>query len=378
VIEKRVRRFASFCVLTGLVPFSHSVLGQAALPPCVVVQPVANTTLSDAPQFYDEPQFTVAGVKDPSETGGHGSDTVRRTTEALTKETVGLGGGAAKTTDQERGAARDATSHHALADLEEKQGDSLAAVREYQHAAELSPSEINLFDWGAELLLHRAYEPASEVFAKGRRLFPGSVRMAMGVGVAAYALGSYDLAAQRLCEASDVDPSDERPYQFLGKLQAVGSGLVPGVVERLERFERLQPENATATYYHALALWKRRDGHPEAAAQVERLLRKAVGRDPRLAVGYLQLGVLYAERKDWPKAIGALQSSVNVDPDLEEGYFRLANAYRMAGEPGKAKVELERYQRIAKKNNGQAARDRHEIAQFVYSSRSGEPEGTKK
>ena len=200
----------------------------------------------------------------------------------------------------------------------------------------------------------------------------------MGVGVAAYALGSYDLAAQRLCEASDLDPSDEKPYLFLGKLQAVGSGLVPGVVERFERFERLRPENATATYYHALALWRRREGHPEAAAQVEQLLLKTVDQDPRLAVGNLQLGILYADRKDWPKAIGALQRSVNADPELEEGHFRLANAYRMAGETGKAKVELEIYQRIAKKNNGQVEHDRNEIAQFVYSSRSGEPEGTKK
>jgi hypothetical protein len=50
----------------------------------------------------------------------------------------------------------------------------------------------------------------------------------------------------------------------------------------------------------------------------------------------------------------------------------------MAGEFDKAKAELEIYQRIAKKNNGQAEHDRHEIAQFVYSSRSGEPEGSKK
>jgi len=214
----------------------------------------------------------------------------------------------------------DASRHHALAELEEKKGNSLAAVKEYQRAAELRPSEINLFDWGAELLLHRAYEPASEVFAKGRRLFPGSVRMAMGLGVAAYALGSYELAAQRLCEASDVDPSDEKPYLFLGKLEAVGSGLVPGVVERLERFERLQPGNSWAPYYHALALWKRREGHPEAAAQVERLFKKAVGQDSKLAVAYLQLGILYAEGKDWPKAIAALQSSVKADPGLGRSF----------------------------------------------------------
>jgi tetratricopeptide (TPR) repeat protein len=312
----------------------------------------------------------------------------------LTKETVGLGLGA--TNEASKDSARDqvkdeaalradverepanASLHHALADVEEKKGDSLAAVREYQRAAELSPSEVNLFDWGAELLLHRAYEPASEVFAKGRRLFPGSVRMAMGLGVAAYALGSYDLAAQRLCEASDVDPSDQKPYLFLGKLQAVGSGLVPGVVERLERFERLQPGNAWAAYYHALALWKRREGHSEVTAEVERLLLKSLGQDPKLAVGYLQLGILYAEEKDWPKAIRVLQNSVKADSELEEGHFRLANVYRMNGEAEKAKAELEIYQRIAKKNNGQVEHDRHEIAQFVYSSRSGDGEGAKK
>src|SRR5882762_9859555 len=76
--------------MAGVMSFSHPVFGQAALPPCVVAQPVAKATPSEAPQFYDEPQFTVAGVKDPSETGGHGSDTVRRTTETLAKETVGL------------------------------------------------------------------------------------------------------------------------------------------------------------------------------------------------------------------------------------------------------------------------------------------------
>ncbi len=34
------------------------------------------------PEFFDEPQFTVAGVSDTTNFGGHGSDTVVRTTEA--------------------------------------------------------------------------------------------------------------------------------------------------------------------------------------------------------------------------------------------------------------------------------------------------------
>src|ERR1700724_866542 len=40
--------------------------------------------------FYDEPQFTAAGVTDPTQLGGHGSDTVVRTREGLARETASL------------------------------------------------------------------------------------------------------------------------------------------------------------------------------------------------------------------------------------------------------------------------------------------------
>ena len=42
-------------------------------------------------EFFDEPQFTVAGVTQATNSGGHGSDTVLRTTEALAKATASLG-----------------------------------------------------------------------------------------------------------------------------------------------------------------------------------------------------------------------------------------------------------------------------------------------
>ena len=102
----------------------------------------------------------------------------------------------------------DADVHHLLANVQEQLGDSLEAVREYQRAAELEPSEPYIFDWGSELLLHHAPEPALDVFANGNRLFPRSVRMLIGLGAAWFARGSYDEAVQRVCEASDLSPSD--------------------------------------------------------------------------------------------------------------------------------------------------------------------------
>ena len=391
VLQDRILA-AILVVAAGNALVARSAAQEQPLPPCAAPAQSAN------PQFYDEPQFTVAGVTDASQMGGHGSDTVRRSTEALTKETVALSDEEARTGEVRSIEAKsnsekalraaldktpsDAALHHQLAELEERSGESLEAVKEYEKAAALNPNEINLFDWGAELLLHRAYEPAVEVFGKGRRLFPGSVRMAVGLGVATYALGSNELAAQRLCEASDLDPADVRPYMFLGKLQAVDSARIPGVAERLARFARLQPENVWANYYYAVALWKARDAQKGAAERVKGLLERALRVDPRFGLGYLQLGIVYAEAKSYSRAIEEFKKSVEVDPELEEAHFRLANAYRMSGEVGKAKAELEKYERIAKQNNAVAESDRREIVQFVYSSREpttvpGESSGVK-
>ncbi len=337
------------------------------------------------PEFYDEPQFTVAGVTDASNPGGHGSDTMLRTTEALTRETVLLkkespassqpGSLNAVTEKSLREAVEhdpgNAGLHHSLADAEEKLGNPLEAAREYQRSAELDPSEPNLFDWGAQLLLHRALEPATEVFARGNRLFPRSVRILVGLGVAWYARGSYDQAARRLYEASDLNPDDPNPYLFLGKMLVTDAAPSEGSVERLARFARLQPENALANYYYALSLWKRRKDpeDTENLAQVESLLQKAVHLDPKLGAGYLQLGILYSEGQDFPKAISAYQKAIEANPQLEEAHYRLAQAYRRTGERLKAQEELQLYEQISKETAQQVERERREIQQFVYTLR---------
>jgi tetratricopeptide (TPR) repeat protein len=322
------------------------------------------------PQFFDEPHFTVAGVTDTTSLGGHGSDTIVRNREALAQATVSL-------TKEPPGktAADEAGQHHLLAVANEKRGDALEAVREYQRAAELSPTESNLFDWGAELLVHRAVEPALEVFTKGNRLFPHSVRMLAGLGASWYALGSYDQAAQRLCEASDLNPDDPNPYFFMGKIQAVENNQSDAIVERLARFARLQPQNALANYYYAVSLWKRRKSPEdvENLSQVKSLLEQAVHLDPKLGPAYLQLGVLYSERKDISSATSAYQHAIDATPRLEEAHYRLAQAYRQAGESSRAQAELQLYEQITKEKSEEDDRQRHELQQFVYQLRENTP-----
>lgn len=358
----------------------------------------------DPPEFFDEPHFTVAGVTDTTNLGGHGSDTIVRNREALARATASLGKQAPGSSagdsatdatqneaaeeslrgigDYERARARvlaslaapsasnhdDPESHHLLGELDEKLGDSLEAVREYQRAAELDASERNLFDWGAELLTHRAPEPAIEVFEKGHRMFPRSVRMLEGLGASWYALGSYDQAVKRICEASDLDPNDPNPYLFMGKMQATESAGSAAIAERLERFARLQPENALANYYYAVSLWNRRASPADAGSsrQVKSLLEKAARLDPKLGLAYLQLGILYSEQEDFARAISAYQKANDATPGLEQAHYRLAQAYRRAGELSKAQVEVELYEQISKEKEAEVERQRHEVQQFVY------------
>jgi tetratricopeptide (TPR) repeat protein len=311
------------------------------------------------PQFFDEPTFIVAGVTDPSLRGGHGSDPVLRSAEALAKSTASLRTGAS------------------VADAAEKQGKALEAVREYQRIAGLEPTEPHLFDWGTELLIHRAADQAAEVFTNGNRLFPRSTRMLLGLAVALYSRGSYDQAVRRFFEAADLNPSDPAPYLFLGKVSMGAITDSSGFQERLQRFANLQPENAWANYYYATSLlkqsrgkeWKGPEDTAATLAKVRSLLEKAVRLDPRLGAAYLQLGIVFAEQGNLPRAISAYQRAINASPPMEEAHYRLAQAYRKMGESAKAQKEIELYQELSKQSVQELERERAEIQQFVFELR---------
>ncbi|HEY3741227.1 MAG TPA: carboxypeptidase regulatory-like domain-containing protein [Bryobacteraceae bacterium] len=320
-----------------------------------------------AAEFYDEPNFTVAGVTDTINRGGHGSDSVIRSSETVTKAAAALSqsqGGGDETTLR-AAIARDpqsAVAHHALADFEERRGNSLEAVREYQRAAEIDASETNLFDWGAELLKHRAAEQSAAVFAKGNRLFPRSTRMLLGLGAALYARGAYDEAARRFFEATDLNPGDSAPYLFLGKVENTEITGLDGYLERMARFAKLEPDDARANYLYGAALWKR-DRPAEA------VLEKAVRIDPTLADAFLQLGILHSARGDFSGAIGDYQKAVAAGTEDEQVHYRLAQAYQRTGEAAKAREEFAVYERLTKTAADEAERERRRIQQFVFDLR---------
>jgi tetratricopeptide (TPR) repeat protein len=257
--------------------------------------------------------------------------------------------------------------HRLLGDIQERSGDSLQAVREYEAAVKLDPSERNYFEWGAELLLHRAIVPAIEVFTKGNAAHPKSARMLAGLGAALYASGRYEEAAFRLCAASDLKPSDELPYLFLGKMEKAAQSPLPCGEDKLGRFAREQPGNALANYYYAVALWKRNKALPKSPGmqQAEKLLAKAVTIDPKCGDAYVQLGTLYAARDEMPEAIRSYQKAIEASPQLGEAHYRLGQAYKRSGDNVRAQQELQAYEQSEKAQTAELERQRRELQQFL-------------
>jgi tetratricopeptide (TPR) repeat protein len=144
---------------------------------------------------------------------------------------------------------------------------------------------------------------------------------------------------------------------------------------RIARFARLQPDNALANYYYAVALLKRSKSTHDAktSTQAESLLKGRFISDPRLGLAQLQLGILYADRRDFPSATLAYQQAIAASPELEEAHFRLAQEYRRAGDKANTQRELQLYEQLSKNSAKQVERERHEIQQFVVTLRDQKP-----
>jgi len=320
---------------------------------------------SPAPMdFSDTPAFTVAGVTDWSNVGLHGSDANVHTSDSLARETASL---KSSSPGKKTEASRTGDAHRSLGDAKESSGDPVGAVNEYAAAVKADPSEQNYFAWGAELLLHRAGQPAVQVFSAGSKAHADSSRMLAGLAAAFYSNGQYNEAATEICRASDLSPADSVPYLFLGKMEQAAADPFPCSEKTLARFATDQPANARANFLYGLVLLKkaRKSQDSDGMASAERLLQKSVGLDPHFADVYLQLGMLYKAQGKKDAALGEFRKAVAAEPKSSAAHYQLSLAYRRSGNAAKADDEMKRYDELRRSEAAALEKERHELRQFV-------------
>jgi tetratricopeptide (TPR) repeat protein len=333
-------------------------------------------------EFSDQPHFAVAGVTDWTAAGGHGSDTILRASESLTEATLALkesshGYGDLAKEREALGAAlkegKDADTFRLAGSLDERLGNPLLAVEEFERAAALNPSEQNEFEWASDLLHHRAVAQAEEVFRKGVDAYPTSLRMKTGLAAALFAGSRYQEAAFQLCKVSDLDPAATGPYISLGEIEVASPSTLSCVETTLERFIRLHPENATANYLYAVTLMKGHSKESAALASAKRYLNRSVSLDPAYGEAYLRLGVLATMQNDYRAAIQLYIQAIQVEHDLADAYYRLGVAYDRVGDRAKAQEQFALHQAIKEKQAAAIDEQRKTVKQFLFAKPDGQP-----
>ena len=262
--------------------------------------------------------------------------------------------------------------HNLLAQIDEKDGKFVAAANEFEIAAHMDASEDNLFDWGSELLLHRTYEPAIEVFRQATLRYPDSPRLQIGLGMALYSRGLYEEAVKALLRAADLNPADPRCYLFLSKAYDSSPNQAADVIQRFQRYLDLQPGNALAQYYYAMSLWKgkRAEGSNLDLQAVESLLKKSIALDGALPEAHVQLGNLYADQHQYEKSIPEYERALELNPNLPDAHYRLGTDYVHVGQKDRAQGEFDVYQKLRAQHMAEVDKERAEVQQFVYASKA--------
>jgi len=261
--------------------------------------------------------------------------------------------------------------HNLLGELEEKDGQFVAAENEFEAAAHEDPSESNMFDWASELLLHRTLGPAVDVFRKATERYPKSARLMVGLGVALYSSGNYDEAVTALLKGADLNPSDPRCYLFLSKAYDSSPSQAQEVIQRFRRFAELESNNAKALYYYAMSLWKgKRAEDPDVDFhQIEALLKRSAALDPAFADAHLQIANIDSAQNKYQEAIPEYIRAKELNPDLADAYYRLGQAYMRTGKKDLAQEQFHKYQGVRERHLAELDKQRAEIRQFVYAAK---------
>lgn len=221
-------------------------------------------------------------------------------------------------------------------------GDYREAISLLEEAANVEPTEENLFKCAYVLYVTTQYQVAQRRFSELIRIAPGSFRAQVMLGVVDQALGQYSAAREAYQHAISLEPTSPLGPLFLGKLQAV-QGAFPEAVASFKKTMKLAPSLAEAHYYCGLALEQSGD-----SARAVFCLRTAIRLKPSFSLAYLELGKALLRIGRIEEAGDVLQEARSLDPNLASVHYALIGYYRKVGNLDKAAIEAQTFAALRK------------------------------
>ena len=186
----------------------------------------------------------------------------------------------------------------------------------FARAVELAPTDVAALVWLGRVTLDQGNAAAAdEWFAKAMAVDPQSVAAITGRGRAALALRDYAGAAGRFELALSLDPRASTVHYPL------------------------------ALAYRGLGQLERADREARQIGGVEvgptDPLMQEIAAVLRSAASYEKVGLRALERRDWPAAVAAFRSAVDLAPESASAHHRLGTALSLTGDATGAVSELQ-------------------------------------
>ncbi len=280
--------------VSGSTPQTRSASSHAPLPPV---------------SFADAPSFTVAGITDWTAVGGHGSDSILRTSEALARDTLSL--------KPEQGHEGKTSSDAPEAREEESR---------LRKALTIDPQSFDANrDLGEFYLRVKKYEEAVPLLEKASRINPKDNRAQYDLALAYKGMGDYKLALKHVNDlltrensaglhrlAGGLDEKLDRPLDAVREYQEA---------VHLNSSEQNYFDLGSELLFHR-AVWQ--------ALEVFREGAKAYPKSSRMLVG---LGVAQFAGARYDKAAATFCVASDIDPSNVQPYLFMGKAEMSAPGP---------------------------------------------
>lgn len=220
------------------------------------------------------------------------------------------------------------------------------AVQELDRALAADPSNTQLHHVIAQSCLWSGqHERALKEFEWLLREQPDSAATHMLMGEALDSLGRDPDAIAEFQAAAAASPNDPEVHFGLGYLFWKERRF--DEAEREFRRELVKDSShAKANAYLADVLLQR-----DEAEAARPLLEKARRLDPKIRIVHLDLGIVYAGRKEYEPAAREFREAVRLDASRPDAHYRLAQVYRSLGRTTEARAELAVVKRLHEKHN---------------------------
>jgi tetratricopeptide (TPR) repeat protein len=239
-------------------------------------------------------------------------------------------------------------AYNLLGEVEEKRGRRQDALRAFEQAVRLAPTDEEFrIDYGSALVNADNLTGAMLVFTGAIDQWPDSLRPRLGLASVYYLAGKHEQCAKTLLEGIARLPNAAPLYDLLGKTFEAVPDLQREIKAIFETYIASGTHDAMAHAHLGTMLYLTADGEgSDRFAQAKEQLRRALVLNPRLPQAHLQLGIIAQEEGDLQQALRSYQRTVTLAPMLTAARYRLGSVYGKLGNRTRAQAELEIFRNL--------------------------------